>query len=103
MLRNTAIAVGSILFLAGALLVGLEDLFKRSEAYQLGVSRFGESAAAAAELGAPLRVGWLVKGSINVRNERGVAQLAIPVSGAARSARSSRWPRRGTAPGRSSR
>jgi Cytochrome oxidase complex assembly protein 1 len=58
---------------------------KSSDAYAIAMSTAEHDPLVIAELGAPLRAGWFVSGSINVSGSTGHAQLSIPVSGSVHS------------------
>ena len=58
---------------------------KSSDAYAIAMSTAEHDPIVIAELGAPLKAGWFVSGSINVSGGAGHADLSIPVSGSVRS------------------
>lgn len=72
--------VAGCLFLA-ALLVVASVALRSSDAYQLALSTATHHPQAVAELGAPVRAGWLTTGSVSVSGATGEASLAIPISG----------------------
>lgn len=76
------VAVPLALGLLGATLVAAVSVAVRSsDAYQLALSRAQHDPALIAELGAPLRPGWLTTGEVKVHGSDGEATLAIPISG----------------------
>jgi hypothetical protein len=60
-----------------AAFVGLRS----SDAYQLALSAATHDPSVNAELGAPVRAGWLTMGRVTVTGPSGDASLAIPISG----------------------
>jgi hypothetical protein len=54
---------------------------KSSDAYALALSAASHDPIVLASLGAPLKVGWFVSGSVHVSGSTGHADLSIPVSG----------------------
>ncbi|MET0792601.1 MAG: cytochrome c oxidase assembly factor Coa1 family protein [Polyangiaceae bacterium] len=58
---------------------------KASDAYAIAMSTAERDPVVLAELGAPLKPGWFVSGSVNVSGSTGHADLSIPVSGSVRS------------------
>ena len=73
-----------VLALAGAalgLVVFIFSLIKSSDAYQQPVAAAKASAEVKAALGDPVTEKWYVMGKINITNDRGYANLQIPLSG----------------------
>lgn len=52
-----------------------------SDAYQLAVAAAQREPSVTAELGAPVRAGWLTTGQVSVAGSVGEASLEIPLSG----------------------
>lgn len=71
-----AIAVG----FAGFLLL-ISTLIKQSGAYQLAVHRATRAPAVIGQLGEPIQEGWFLSGNVQLTNDDGVANLAIPLQG----------------------
>jgi hypothetical protein len=57
---------------------------KSSDAYAIALSTAEHDPVVIAELGAPLKPGWFVNGSVSVSGGSGHASLSIPVSGSVR-------------------
>lgn len=74
MLAAGFLFVAALFCVAGAML-------RSSDAYQLAVDSASHNPTAIAELGAPLKLGWLPMGKISVSGPTGDANLAIPISG----------------------
>lgn len=68
------------LFIAGLLVITTAAM-RSSDAYQLALAAAQRDPAITAELGAPVRAGWLTTGQINVSGSSGYANLEIPISG----------------------
>jgi hypothetical protein len=75
MLLITAFVVGLLAIFTGAM--------RSTEPYQHAVEVVGHDSRAVSALGAPVKVGWLVTGAVNVSGPTGGADLAIPVRGPA--------------------
>jgi hypothetical protein len=75
------VSLGFVLFLA-VLGVGVMMAFHRSDAYTGAVARAVADSAVAAQLGTPITPGFFTMGSINLKNNDGVAELEIPLHGA---------------------
>jgi hypothetical protein len=76
--------LGLVLLLAlfvGGLLTFVFGLLKSSEPYQHAVAVASNNPDVVRELGAPLAPGWYVSGNINVSENSGEANLAIPLNG----------------------
>ena len=58
---------------------------KSSDVYQIAMATVERDPATIADLGAPIRAGWFVSGSIHVSGSSGSADISIPVSGSVRS------------------
>jgi cytochrome oxidase complex assembly protein 1 len=54
---------------------------KSSDVYQQALAKARSNQAVVGELGEPIEPGWLVSGTISVRDDSGNADLRIPVSG----------------------
>jgi hypothetical protein len=65
----------------GALLTFVFGLLKSSEPYQHAVAVASNNPEVVRELGAPIEPAWYVSGNINVSNNSGDANLAIPLNG----------------------
>lgn len=85
--RNWKWLVPSVLVLGGACFVGglllaVQALMRNSEPYQHGLARANASSTAVANLGSPLKPGWMPSGEIKVTGGGGgYVDLAIPLSG----------------------
>jgi len=64
-----------------ALLSLVHAVFVSSDPYKEALARANGSAVVVAEIGTPMRVGWLITGSINTAGSSGDASFDIPVSG----------------------
>lgn len=69
--------IGFIVFI-GVVVIGS---FRSSDPYQQGVRRAQSDPRVVEALGQPIKVGWFISGSINTQNDRGEANLTIPISG----------------------
>jgi hypothetical protein len=67
--------------LIGAVLYGIQSMFRASYPYQVAVHRATESPAVADTLGTPLHVGWFTLGNVNFSGSEGSANFSIPISG----------------------
>jgi hypothetical protein len=56
-------------------------MIKSSEPYKHAVAQAQSNAQVQAALGTPIEPGFFVAGSINLNNDAGTAQMAIPVKG----------------------
>jgi hypothetical protein len=68
------------LLIAG-IFVAASVALRSSDAYQLALATAQREPAVTAELGAPVRAGWLATGQIKVAGSSGEATLEIPLSG----------------------
>lgn len=73
------VAVWLGLCLAGAATALI--MIDSSDATKLAIATAESNPALAQRLGSPLKTGWFISGSIEVKPESGEAELAIPVSG----------------------
>ena len=76
--------LGLVLLLAlvvGGLLAFVFGLLKSSEPYQHAVAVASSNPDVVRELGAPIAPGWYVSGNINVSENSGDVNLAIPLHG----------------------
>jgi hypothetical protein len=76
--------LGLVLLLAlvvGGLLTFVFGLLKSSEPYQHAVAVASSNPDVVRELGTPIAPGWYASGSINVSENSGEANLAIPLNG----------------------
>jgi hypothetical protein len=84
-----ALAIGAFLALSAALIVPFAALLMKamrsSDAYQVAVSTAAHDSGVVAELGAPVEPGWYMTGQIKVSAAEGHANLAIPITGSAKS------------------
>jgi hypothetical protein len=79
-----ALILGLVLLLAlvvGGLLTFVFGLLKSSEPYQHAVVVASRNPDVMRELGAPIAPGWYVSGNINVSENSGSANMAIPLNG----------------------
>ena len=67
--------------LIGGILSLVFGMMKSSEPYQHAVSVASHDSRITARLGTPVSPGWYVSGNINLRNDSGTADLAIPLKG----------------------
>ena len=74
-------AVVAIAMLVGALFVGVEKSMRNSIAYQMAMTQSERSACVVQRLGAPLKAGRFILGSLSRNNGDGYADLDIPVIG----------------------
>lgn len=78
------IALGC-LCLCGGGIVGIFSVvtgaIKSSQPYTDGLARAEASPEVAQALGEPIQSGWMVSGSINVSNDDGECDIAVPISG----------------------
>jgi hypothetical protein len=77
----------ALLLLSAAAVAGLlgvvSQAMRSSDAYRLALESARDDCGLQGELGAPIRPGWFVSGSVNVSGPAGDADLAIPLRGAA--------------------
>ena len=74
------ICLPGITFFA-CLFFGVIALMKSSDAYQKGVSEAVANTELQEVIGLPIIEGFIMKGSINLQNDNGTANLSIPISG----------------------
>jgi Fungal protein of unknown function (DUF1783). len=68
--------------LGGAALVfGVFGVIKRSDIYTQARDRASSDPRVIAALGQPIKTGWMVSGSVEVKNQSGNANLSFPISG----------------------
>jgi FlaG/FlaF family flagellin (archaellin) len=72
-----AIAIGFVALLVMAVF----GMIKSSDAYKEAIAQAKASPAVQSALGTPIEEGLLVTGNVNVNNDSGEANLAIPLSG----------------------
>jgi hypothetical protein len=77
------LAAAFALFIAciAAICLLVFSLIKNSDATRLAIKTAESSQALAEQVGDPMKIGWLVTGSIEVSPDTGSAELSIPVSG----------------------
>lgn len=75
------VAAGGAVAVALGFFFSLLALLKTSDAYAEAIVRANNSPAAREALGAPIKAGLLLSGSIQVSGGSGKADLAIPVAG----------------------
>lgn len=68
----------------GVIFSAVFGMMKSSEPYQHAVAVASQDARVSAQLGAPVTPGWYASGNINLSNDSGNAELAIPLKGALR-------------------
>ncbi|HLM57018.1 MAG TPA: cytochrome c oxidase assembly factor Coa1 family protein [Pyrinomonadaceae bacterium] len=78
------IGVGGV---AALIVFGVMSAVKSSEVYRGSLAIAQSHPAAVERLGEPIKDGWFVTGNINFQNERGNANLDIPLSGPKKSGR----------------
>jgi len=69
-----------LLFIAGLVTLVFGSM-KSSDPYRHAVQVATHDPRVIAALGAPVNTGWLISGSVNISNDSGNADLAIPLSG----------------------
>lgn len=67
--------------LVAAVLVAAGLAVRSTDAYQLALSTATHDPSVVAELGAPVRAGWITTGRVTVTGSTGDANLAIPIAG----------------------
>jgi hypothetical protein len=67
--------------LAGMFFVSVFSILRNSSAAQLALHQAEANPIIVRTIGAPLKTGWIVSGTVNVRGPGGEAELAIPVIG----------------------
>lgn len=80
-----ASVVGVLLFFtlaAGGLVALVFGSLRSSDAYQFAVQTASGDPRVLSRLGAPVKPGWLISGTINLQNDAGRADLSIPLHGA---------------------
>ncbi|MFZ0885945.1 MAG: cytochrome c oxidase assembly factor Coa1 family protein [Candidatus Acidiferrales bacterium] len=77
------VVVGALVIAAfvGAVLYGVESMFRNSYPYQQAVQRATASPAVAEKIGQPLHIGWFVAGNVNFSGSEGSATMSVPISG----------------------
>jgi hypothetical protein len=81
------IILGPLLLLAlfiGVIFSAVFGMMKSSEPYQHAVAMASQDARVSTQLGAPVKPGWYAMGNINLSNDSGNADLAIPLNGTLR-------------------
>jgi hypothetical protein len=73
-----------VLLFCGAIFFAIFGSMKSSTPYQHAVEVATHDPRVLATLGAPVKPGWLMGGSINVAGDSGSADLTIPLEGATR-------------------
>ena len=73
--------VAGVLILAGLAVTGAFGLIKGSEPYQESFRRVSAHPEAIAALGAPVKAGFVVMGSVELKNDGGTADFSYAVSG----------------------
>lgn len=74
-------AVALFVAFVGGIFFVVETSFRSSDAYTQALTRVQANPRVTAEIGQPLRSGWLGSGSISVSGPSGHADLSIPVYG----------------------
>lgn len=64
-----------------ALVFGVFGVIKKSTVYTEARDRAAADPRVIAAIGEPIKTGWMVSGSINIRNRTGNANLGFPISG----------------------
>jgi hypothetical protein len=67
--------------LAGIFFASVFSLLRNSDAAQLALHQAEANPIVVRSIGAPLKTGWIVSGSVNIHGPGGNAELAIPVIG----------------------
>jgi hypothetical protein len=67
-----------------ALVFGVFSAIRASDVYEQTVERAVNDPRVIEQLGAPVKPGWWVTGNINVNNDRGNADLIVPLNGTTR-------------------
>lgn len=83
--RNLLWAIPALIAAAGGIIfaffVGLLSLLKSCDAYKEAWDRANRSSVVAGALGLPLKEPFFIQGRVNVVNDSGVAELAVPLKG----------------------
>lgn len=78
----SALIVFVILVAIGIGFIGaIFSMLSHSDAARLAITRAEASPVVTETTGVPLKMGWMITGSVNVRNSGGNAELAFPVEG----------------------
>ena len=86
-----AVSIGclGIVLLGASFFIGVFAIvttaLRSSDAYSVAMNAAEHDPTVLAELGAPVKAGWFVSGSINTSGSSGHADISIPVSGSVRS------------------
>jgi hypothetical protein len=77
------VPVGLVVSAAGVLAfgLGLVQVMKQSDAYQIAFNRARTEPTLIKQLGEPIRDGWFLQGNIELTNRDGTANLAFPIRG----------------------
>jgi hypothetical protein len=75
------LAVGAPLLFVGGILSLVFGIMRSSEPYKYSTKLVMHDPQALQALGLPVKIGWLVTGSVNIDGSSGYADLAIPVKG----------------------
>lgn len=75
-----SVLVLGCLFVAGVMVVA-NTMMRSTDAYRLALEAAQREPSVTAELGRPVRAGWLTTGHFEVRGPSGEANLEIPLSG----------------------
>lgn len=81
------VILGPLLLLAlliGVIFSAVFGMMKSSEPYQHAVAMASQDARVKAQLGAAVTPGWYATGNINLSNDSGDAEIAIPMKGTLR-------------------
>ena len=74
-------SIAFILLCAGSIILMVFGLLRSSEPFQQGTLRAQNDPRVVRALGEPVRIGWLVGGSIETSGNSGEAELSVPLSG----------------------
>ena len=77
--------IGLIVVACIALVVSIVGLvmwsIRQSDVFRMAMTKARQNPAVVHSLGTPIDPGWVVSGSINLENDAGTANLAIPIHG----------------------
>jgi Cytochrome oxidase complex assembly protein 1 len=79
-----ALIAGAIAFVV-FIFVAVFGAIRASDPYKAGVARATNDARVQEALGAPVKPGWLIGGSINTKNRDGDCDLSVPLQGTKKS------------------
>jgi Cytochrome oxidase complex assembly protein 1 len=78
------ICIGAVVIAVGffgLIYTAVSGMMKSSDAYKLAVQSAKTNPRVTREIGSPMKEGFFMTGNINLSNDSGLANLAIPISG----------------------